>query len=126
VQVRGGIGVHGEARSDIAVPSRYVEEVTSLRRRPAAVAAVLLVAPLALAACSDDAAPATETAAAAERSYGETATTTSTPGDGDAALMPAEGAEMLAGLSADLVGGGRLDLGDYADEPLLLWFWAPF
>jgi len=91
------------------------------------VAALLLAAPLVLAACSDDASPSTDTAAAAERPYGDPATTTTNAqSDGDGTLEPAVGAEMLAGLSAEVIGGGQLDLSDYADEPLLLWFWAPF
>ena len=28
--------------------------------------------------------------------------------------------------SADLVGGGRIDLAERGDPPVLLWFWAPY
>ena len=28
--------------------------------------------------------------------------------------------------SADLVGGGRIDLAELGERPILLWFWAPY
>lgn len=28
--------------------------------------------------------------------------------------------------SAELVGGGRIDLAERGDRPVLLWFWAPY
>jgi len=28
--------------------------------------------------------------------------------------------------SADLIGGGRIDLAERGDPPVLLWFWAPY
>ena len=41
-------------------------------------------------------------------------------GTGDQAEVP----DALA-FSAPLVGGGTIDLADYAGKPVLLWFWAP-
>lgn len=28
--------------------------------------------------------------------------------------------------SADLVGGGRIDMAELGERPILLWFWAPY
>jgi hypothetical protein len=47
------------------------------------------------------------------------AATTATP-----ALAPAGVPQSLA-FSAPRVGGGTVDLSDYAGKPVLLWFWAP-
>ena len=38
---------------------------------------------------------------------------------GDAVATPLD-------FSAPTVGGGELDMGDYADRDLAMWFWAPY
>jgi hypothetical protein len=48
-----------------------------------------------------------------------TVTTVAAPGTTSAAVP-----EALA-FKAPLVGGGELNLADYAGKPVLLWFWAP-
>jgi hypothetical protein len=37
----------------------------------------------------------------------------------------AQGSTGVLELTAPLVGGGELDLGQYAGAPVALWFWAP-
>jgi hypothetical protein len=36
-----------------------------------------------------------------------------------------QGSSSVLELTAPLVGGGELDLGQYAGSPVALWFWAP-
>lgn len=56
-----------------------------------------------LAACGSDSADTTET--------------TATPTE--------QGSSGILDITAPLVGGGELDLGQYAGAPVALWFWAP-
>lgn len=85
------------------------------RRFAAPLAAVLL-----LAACGggdgDDAEVAVDTPAVTA-STGD-ATTATTPG--------AAGPIGALQFSAPLVGGGRIDMAELGDKPVLLWFWAPW
>lgn len=36
-----------------------------------------------------------------------------------------QGASSVLDVTAPLVGGGELDLGQYAGAPVAFWFWAP-
>lgn len=70
---------------------------------------------VALAACGD---PSSEIASDAEPSGSSPTAAT--------AQAPARGAvpDSLA-FSAPQVGGGTINMADYAGKPVLLWFWAP-
>jgi ABC-type phosphate transport system substrate-binding protein len=50
-------------------------------------------------------------------------TDTSSTDTGSAATE--QGSSSVLELTAPLVGGGELDLGQYAGSPVALWFWAP-
>jgi hypothetical protein len=76
-----------------------------------------LIGVLALGACGDPAgqSPAAQAPAAAAETGAS-----NTGAAGTASNVP----DSLA-FSAPRVGGGTVNLGDYAGKPVLLWFWAP-
>jgi hypothetical protein len=43
----------------------------------------------------------------------------------EAAVSTPSAVPAALAFSANRVGGGTMDLGDYAGKPVLLWFWAP-
>jgi ABC-type phosphate transport system substrate-binding protein len=45
--------------------------------------------------------------------------------DADSSTVTEQGSSSVLELTAPLVGGGELDLGQYAGSPVALWFWAP-
>jgi hypothetical protein len=67
--------------------------------RSCVIASALVV----LAACGSDSSSSTDTSSAATE----------------------QGSSSVLELTAPLVGGGELDLGQYAGSPVALWFWAP-
>jgi hypothetical protein len=73
-----------------------------------------LIGIIALGACGDPAGQSPAAQAPTETGAAKTEAT------GAAAAVP----DSLA-FSAARVGGGTVDLGDYAGRPVLLWFWAP-
>jgi hypothetical protein len=73
-----------------------------------------LIGIMALGACGDPAGQSPAAQAPTETGAAKTGAT------GAAAAVP----DSLA-FSAARVGGGTVDLGDYAGRPVLLWFWAP-
>ena len=81
-----------------------------------------LIGIMALGACGD---PAGQSPAA----QAPTAPTETGPTETGAAETGATGTEAdvpdSLAFSAARVGGGTVDLGDYAGRPVLLWFWAP-
>ena len=74
---------------------------------------VCVIGVVALSACGDDSVQSPAAAAPAA-----TAAAASAP----AATAPSS--DTLA-FTAPLVGGGTIDLAQYAGTPVLLWFWAP-
>ncbi len=90
------------------------------RRALPVLAATLLLA--CGAGSEPDATPATDAPAPAVVT---TDTTAAAPADGSSgpgvAAVPA-----ALQLTAPLVGGGEIELGELAGRPVLLWFWAPW
>ena len=78
--------------------------------------AAAAVAALALSACGD---PSTQIDPAAQPAASAAIATAAPPSSGQRAVP-----ESLA-FSAPRVGGGTVDMSDYAGKPVLLWFWAP-
>jgi hypothetical protein len=86
-----------------------------------------LIAVVAVSACGDDrvqqtAAPGAAVTAPAPTAASTTPATT-TPAATTATSTPVV-PQSLA-FTAPRVGGGTIDLADYAGTPVLLWFWAP-
>lgn len=46
--------------------------------------------------------------------------------DSGTADAPSDGVPAALQFTAPLVGGGEIELGEYAGRPVLLWFWAPW
>jgi hypothetical protein len=58
-------------------------------------------------------------------------TATSTPAATSSASTPDRGSNAAAvpealDFAAPLVGGGQIEMGEFAGRPVLLWFWAPW
>jgi hypothetical protein len=89
-----------------------------VRRPLLSVMGIVMVGASMLVACGDN----TVSAPAA----GAGVAVATTPASTTPAAAPSGGAvpESLA-FSAPRVGGGTVNLADYAGKPVLLWFWAP-
>lgn len=95
---------------------------------------------LALAACggtSDDdtSTPATEAVADAPAPAAEPPAATGAPATAEApaatpapetAANPPAAVPAALDFSAPLLGGGEIEMGQFAGRPVLLWFWAPW
>lgn len=114
---------------------RFTKLTAGDRRRPPGDGTVLAVfrrfaAPLAavllLAACGggDPADADADTGVAADTPTVTPSTVTASAGD--ATTAGAAGPIAALQFSAPLVGGGRIDLAELGDRPVLLWFWAPW
>lgn len=94
---------------------------------PASAATTVATEPPTETPAPDSGAPVTDTPTT-DAPVGDapaTSSPASTDPDPAAAGIALDVPEILQ-VSAPLVGGGGIDLADYADRPLLLWFWAPF
>lgn len=61
------------------------------------------------------------TAAPAQTSPSSPTSTSAPGGSADAVAVPA-----ALDFTAPLVGGGEIEMGEFAGRPVLLWFWAPW
>lgn len=81
--------------------------------------ALPIVAASLLVACGGDDAPDAATGPAPTAAP---ATVT----DGDSSDAPAGNAPAALQFTAPLVGGGQIDMSELGEQPVLLWFWAPW
>lgn len=100
---------------DDAAAQQVGTTVTTVFRR-----ALPLFAATLLVACSGGDEPGTASTSGAPASA---AVATDAPVDGSNGTS---GIPAALQLSAPLVGGGEIELGEFAGRPVLLWFWAPW
>ncbi len=86
------------------------------------VLAATVLATTALAACGGTDEPAAEPAPAPAA----TAAPADEPAEQSATDAPGGAVPAALDFSAPLVGGGEIEMGQYAGRPVLLWFWAPW
>lgn len=82
---------------------------------------VPLCAATLLVACGGGAEPAATPVETSPGTTAEASTSGSLTAD-----APVDGVPTALQFSAPLVGGGEIELGEFAGRPVLLWFWAPW